>query len=29
MREVAGRRVPEREVTLRLLECYRARVAAS
>jgi len=28
LREVAGRRVPEREVTLRLLECYRACVAA-
>ena len=27
LREVAGRRTPEREVTLRLLECYRARVA--
>jgi branched-chain amino acid aminotransferase len=29
LREVAGRRPPEREVTLRLLECYRARVAES
>jgi len=28
LREVHGRRVPEREVTLRLLEKYRARVAA-
>jgi branched-subunit amino acid aminotransferase/4-amino-4-deoxychorismate lyase len=27
IREVAGRPVPEREVSLRLLECYRARVA--
>jgi len=29
LREVAGRPVPEREVTLRLLECYRACVARS
>jgi len=29
LREVAGRRVPEREVTLRLLACYRERVATS
>ena len=29
LREVAGRPVPEREVTLRLLECYRACVADS
>jgi branched-subunit amino acid aminotransferase/4-amino-4-deoxychorismate lyase len=29
LREVAGRRTPEREVTLQLLECYRARVAES
>ena len=28
LREVAGRRVPDREVTLRLLECYRACIAA-
>jgi branched-subunit amino acid aminotransferase/4-amino-4-deoxychorismate lyase len=28
LREVSGRRVPEREVTLRLLECYRALVAS-
>jgi branched-subunit amino acid aminotransferase/4-amino-4-deoxychorismate lyase len=26
LREVAGRKTPEREITLRLLECYRARV---
>ena len=26
LREVAGRETPEREITLRLLECYRARV---
>src|SRR5262245_4522303 len=29
IRDIAGRRVPEREVTLRLLQCYRERVAAS
>ena len=29
LREVAGRRIPEREVTLRLLACYRACVAES
>jgi len=29
LREVAGRRIPEREVALRLLECYRAEVAAN
>jgi branched-subunit amino acid aminotransferase/4-amino-4-deoxychorismate lyase len=29
LREIAGRRVPEREVTLRLLECYRSCVARS
>jgi branched-subunit amino acid aminotransferase/4-amino-4-deoxychorismate lyase len=29
LREVAGRRTPEREVTLRILQCYRECVAAS
>lgn len=29
LREVAGRRVPEREVTLRLLEAYREKVAST